>query len=161
MGRSVKPKTRSSSATRRRAHPREDFQSEYLATDLEVVSKRSLDAYRDATRGKEINRDEITGRGRVILLGVGGRVSPRESSNSRINRNVMAAVRYIRGLSPKARAEWDAAATRTVDIGIQAGHQPDPLEIVLELKTIKAVTDIGARVQVTMYAAPQTRARDD
>lgn len=161
MARVTSSKPASSSSTRRRKPAAARQASEYLALDLEVVSKKGLDAYKAATRGKGLNRDDVTRRGRVILIGVGGRHYAGDSIDRMINRHVMAAVRFVRGLPPEARSEWDQATQKTLDIGIQAGFEPNPLEFRLETETLAAVVEIGARVQVTLYAAPSESDADD
>lgn len=132
-------------------------QTQYLATDLEVVSRRSLNAYRMAIGKRSVNRDAATERGRVILLGIGGRWREGDTVDQAINRDVMNTVRFVRGLPTEARAEWDRASTKTVDIGLQAGMEPNPLEFRLTPKTLQAIDEIGARLQVTVYAAPQSQ----
>lgn len=143
--------------TKRRKSRSQHPQTRYLATDLEVVSRKSLDAYRLALGKRNVNRDSATDRGRVILLGIGGRWREGDTIDQIVNRDVMNTVRFVRGLAIEARAEWDRAATKTLDIGIQAGLELNPLEFRLTPKTLKAIDEIGAHLQVTVYAAPQTQ----
>lgn len=126
----------------------------YLAADLEIVSRRNLDAFKGEVRNKaSVNRDEKIRRGRVVLLSIGARRLPKETPDRALNKDVMAQVRFVRGLSAAARAEWDAAITKTVDIGIQSGGAPSAYELRLDAKTIQAVAEIGAHIQVTVYGA--------
>lgn len=152
-----RPSAAGPSTLRRRKTRAQLPQTHYLATDLEVVSRKSLAAYRLALGKRSVNRDSATERGRVILVGIGGRWRDGDTVDQAMNRDVMATVRFVRSLPVDARAEWDRAATRTVDIGIQAGMEPNPFEIRLTPKTLKAIDEIGAHVQVTVYAAPHAQ----
>ena len=63
----------------------------------------------------------------------------------------------IKRLPRAERALWDAAKVRDFNIGIQAGLQPYCTEFALEAETIRATSDLGARIVLSVYAPDGVR----
>ena len=64
---------------------------------------------------------------------------------------ILAFVRVIANLTPDARAIWDRAARRTLDLGFQSGHRPHQETHRLSAATLHAVSTVGADIAVTVY----------
>jgi hypothetical protein len=58
----------------------------------------------------------------------------------------------IRSLPKPARKLWDDAKVREFSIGIQAHLKPNTFEITLGEGTVKAASEVGARINVTIYS---------
>jgi hypothetical protein len=53
---------------------------------------------------------------------------------------------------PKAeRTLWNTAAVRSFSIGVQAGTHPNPCDFAIRPKTVKAVSNLGAQIVLTIY----------
>jgi hypothetical protein len=52
---------------------------------------------------------------------------------------------------------WDAAKGRDFSIGIQAGTHPNPCDFAIEAKTLNAVSELGARIVLTIYPFEKPR----
>ena len=62
----------------------------------------------------------------------------------------------IRGL-PRAEGRlWNAAKVRDFNIGVQAEMQPFSYEIALAAETVKAASEVNARIVFTVYAPEGT-----
>lgn len=73
-------------------------------------------------------------------------------------KNADAAIRafcsLIARLDSDARELWNKATHRDFNIGVEAGFAPRVAEFVLAADTVKAAAELGARIVVTVYAAP-------
>jgi hypothetical protein len=47
---------------------------------------------------------------------------------------------------------WNGAKRRDFNIGVQAGAHPHSSEFALEVESLKAVHELGARIVFTVYA---------
>jgi hypothetical protein len=65
----------------------------------------------------------------------------------------------VRGLPRTERDRWNAAKVRDFSIGIQAGRQPNPCDFALEAETVRAVSELSARIVITVYAPEQSNGR--
>lgn len=61
-------------------------------------------------------------------------------------------VAMVRRLPAAVRRLWDAAQSRTFDIGVQARETPPSSVFTLSAATIAAVASVGGRIAVTTYA---------
>jgi hypothetical protein len=65
---------------------------------------------------------------------------------------ILSFAKLVTKLPPAARAVWDTAVRREFDIGIETGVEPNVAEWVLEPKVMKAATELGAQLRITVYA---------
>ena len=76
-----------------------------------------------------------------------------KSADSTI-RGLCALVRAL----PRAEGElWNAAKVRDFNIGVQAEMQPFSYELAIAAETVKAVSDVNARIVLTVYAPQECR----
>jgi len=62
----------------------------------------------------------------------------------------------IRSLPAPYREMWDAAKVRDFSIGVEAGTKTSVHDIVIEQETVKAVSELNARIIFTVYASMRT-----
>jgi hypothetical protein len=67
------------------------------------------------------------------------------------NSTIWAFCALIRALPKRERERWDAAKVRDFSIGIQAGTHPNPCDFAIEAKTLNAVSELAARIVLTIY----------
>jgi len=65
----------------------------------------------------------------------------------------------IEALAKAPRDLWNRAKVRDFNIGVQAGMDPHSYEIELEEGTVKAASEIHARIVFTVYAPETERKR--
>jgi len=129
-------------------------ETQFLAVDLEIVSRRQIDQLAPAFgTNVGINRNEKVGKDYVLLLSTGGNAPLSEDFNKLINQSILMQVKLVHKLPEVARKQWDDARTKTFDVGIQAGGGPHVFEIQLTEQTISAVSAIGGSIQFTIYGA--------
>lgn len=129
-------------------------ETQFLAIDLEIVSRRKIDLLAPAFGANVgINRNEKIGGEHVLLLSTGGKTPFNEDFNKLINQTILGQVKLVQKLPEVARKQWDAARTKTFDIGIQAGAAPHVFEVRLTKQTISAVSAVGGGIQFTIYGA--------
>jgi hypothetical protein len=120
----------------------------FLNVDLDIHSTSSLEPLITAL-GK-----------RVIVLHTGRnkRLHCAHLEVARFTKDADSTIRafcnMISSLSRAERKLWDAAKQRDFNIGVQAGHRPHAYEMFLAVDTVKAVSELGARLVVTVYSAP-------
>jgi hypothetical protein len=126
--------------------------TQFLNVDLDIYSTSNLEPLITAL-GKKVfvlyaGRDKRTYSARLELA------SNTKNADATIRRfcNLIAAL-------PKAgRDLWNTAKVRDFNIGVQAGMYPHSYEIELEEVTVKAASQIHARIVFTVYA-PERRQR--
>jgi hypothetical protein len=64
--------------------------------------------------------------------------------------------KLIQGLPPEARKDWDAAKTRTFDIGIEAPGRNSYYWSAISEKVIKAASEVNAQIAITVYGPMKT-----
>jgi len=64
---------------------------------------------------------------------------------------IRACCALITALPKQERKIWDAAKGRDFSIGIQAGAHPNPCDFAIEAKTLNAVSELAARIVLTIY----------
>ena len=131
-------------------------ETEFLAIDLEIVSRRRIDLLAPAF-GEHVgvNRNEKVGKKTVLLLSTGRYVRYDDDIDKMVNALILSQVKLVQALPKEARQQWDNATTRTFDIGIQAGKRPSAFEIRLASQTMSAVSAVGGSVQITIYGIVQ------
>jgi hypothetical protein len=133
---------------------RVESETQFLAIDLEIVSRRQIDQLVPAFGANVgINRNEKVGKDHVLLLSTGGKTPFSEDFNKMINQTILRQVKLVHKLPEVARKQWDDARTKTFDIGIQAGGEPHVFEVRLSKQTISAVSAAGGSIQFTIYGA--------
>ena len=129
-------------------------ESEFLAVDLEIVSRFGLAELLQAFgQGVSVNRNEKVGRLHVLLLSVDSMTRVQRNPENHLNAVIQAVVEKVESLPVSLRRHWDTSKTKTFDIGIQAGKHPMSLELKISEQTLAAMVRIGARLQVTVYGA--------
>ncbi len=119
----------------------------YLNVDLDVYSNRDLRPLVSAF-GKKANvlyvgRDP---RGKYSAhLEITGRTHTADAT-------IRAFCRLIEGLPERARLRWKDATVRSFSIGVQAGTRPNPRDFRIRQSTVKAVSEVGAEIVLTIYA---------
>ena len=120
--------------------------AEYITIDLDVRSRRTLAPLLDAWSSAQTPAHTGKGSPRWLVL-----MCPTGGKNA--DDDALEFVRLVDRLPKAARRCWDLASKRTWDIGIQAGLAPQRLEeVTLETETLRAITRVGGRVQITLYA---------
>jgi hypothetical protein len=119
------------------------FPGEFLNVDLDIKARTDPSALISAwERPLGLPVRPIPGR-RWLRYGT---LSPKSPADG-----IRRYARLVRALPPKARAVW-AAASKELDIGVQAGFDRRAAEWVLEPAVVKLVAEIGARVRLTVYS---------
>jgi hypothetical protein len=120
----------------------------FLNVDLEIHSKADLTAL-------------VTALGAKVLVLYTGRVKRTycaylELARIRRDPTADATIRgfcaLIEALAKPERNLWDAARSRDFSIGVQAGTHPPTTDFALEAGTLKAVSRLGGRIVLTVYA---------
>ena len=118
----------------------------FLNVDLDLHSKSDLQPL-IAFLGKKVC---------VLHAGRGRRTYSAHLELARVARNADATIRafctLVETLPGAQRDHWNRAKVRDFNIGVQAGMQPYSYEIELEEGTVKAVSQIHARIVFTVYA---------
>ncbi len=65
---------------------------------------------------------------------------------------ILGLIGLIRGLPRVHRKTWDLAKRREFNIGIEAGLEPHGFELRLQQRTLRAISDVGGIVVITVYA---------
>jgi hypothetical protein len=63
---------------------------------------------------------------------------------------IVGLTRLIRNLPRVQRMVWNSAQRREFNIGIEAGLEPHGFELRLEQRTLKAITDVGGVLVITV-----------
>jgi hypothetical protein len=134
-------------AARRRAiTPAKTEAALFLNIDLDIRSRESLAALAAAWPWAQRPR-QLNGRTNTRWLILSPRGNPRTAEAA-----VRLLLAHIADLPRSARECWNRATTRTFDIGVQAG--PIAFEgVQLDAATLRSISAIGGRVQVTVYPA--------
>src|SRR5688572_30018463 len=115
----------------------------FLNIDLEVWSRRRLDVLVEAFG--EIN----------LYVGPMGRLQLATFETSRVSSNpdvlVRALVARARALRGEAKRLWEGAVRRDFNLGIQGGLEPRTTEVMLSRASLRAISEIGGAVVVTVY----------
>jgi hypothetical protein len=121
----------------------------FLNVDLDLHSKFDLQPLVAAMGRKvlvlHIGRYKRTYRAHLELAGSG----LSESADSTVRRFCA----LIKTLPGAAFAVWNAAKVRDFNIGVQAGTQPNSYEIALAPETVSAVSEVNARIVLTIVAS--------
>ena len=72
------------------------------------------------------------------------------------NSTIRAFCRLIEDLPKPERSLWNKATLRSFSIGIQAGTQPRSTDLTLRPATVRAISDVGAEIVLTIYAPKAT-----
>jgi hypothetical protein len=122
----------------------------FLNVDLDLYSKSNLQplvtAMGEMVSVLHIGRHKRTYRAHLELA------SYAKSADSTIRGLCV----LIRTLPRAARKVWNAAMVRDFNIGVQAAMQPYWQEIALAPETVKAISEVNARIVLTVYA-PEVR----
>jgi hypothetical protein len=121
----------------------------FLNVDLDIYSKYDLQPLVTAMSDKvfvlHVGRYKRTYRAHLELAASGLAKSPDSTL-----RKFCALI----GTLPRTAVEvWNAAKVRDFNIGVQAGTQPNSFEFALAPETVRAVSEVNARIAFTVYAA--------
>ena len=124
-----------------------------MNVDLDVYSRSNLQRL-------------ITALGKNVFVLHAGRDKRTYSAHLELARNTKNADATIRrfctlieALAKAPRDLWNRAKVRDFNIGVQAGMDPHSYEIELEEGTVKAASEIHARIVFTVYAPETERKR--
>jgi len=125
----------------------------FLNVDLDVYSRSNLQPL-------------ITALGKNVFVLHAGRDKRTYSAHLELTRETKNADATIRRFCeliaalPKAQRDvWNTAKVRDFNIGVQAEMAPHSYEIELEEETVKAASEIHARIVFTVYAPETGRER--
>ena len=127
----------------------------YVNVDLDVYSRVPLDGFVQALGDEAF----------VLFVGGGRRKfeAHLELASSHMamspDDTIVGLTRLIRGLPRVQRKVWNSAQRREFNIGIEAGLEPHGFELRLQQRTLKAITDVGGVLVITVYAPDLTEAR--
>jgi hypothetical protein len=120
--------------------------TKFLNVDLDICSKVDLQPLVTAM-SKKISLSYVRRVKRSYYahmdLAIGNPKSPESA--------ILQYCKLVQGLPPDARAMWDAAKTRTFDIGIESPGRNSFFWSVISDKAINAVAEVNAQVAVTVY----------
>lgn len=119
----------------------------FITVDLDVRTQPggSLDALARALASTgTIQNDQHDGEGQFVSFALG-------EQHETIASNVAAIIAVIQRLDPPARSEWDGAASRVFNVGIEAGHEPDQPIVALDAEVVSAAADHEAGITFTHY----------
>ena len=123
----------------------------FLNVDLDIYSARDLQPLVTALGTTAI----------VLHVGRARRTYGAHLEVAKRTRNADATIRefcsLIKGLPRPERQLWKTAKTRDFNIGIQAGLRPFCTEFALEAETVRATSDLDARILFSVYAPEKTR----
>ena len=118
----------------------------FLNVDLDIHSKRDL-------------RPLVDRLGRKVISLYVGRERGKYSAHLEVakhTKTVDAAIRafcaLIEDLPKPVRSLWDTATVRSFCIGIQAGEQPYSCDFAIRPGTIRAISELGSQIVLTVYA---------
>jgi hypothetical protein len=122
----------------------------FLVVDLDIYSKSNLQPF-------------IAGLGKKVCVLHAGRDKRTWSAHLELTMIAQTADAAIRGFCalvrslPRAERDlWNTAKARDFNIGVQAAARPLSYEIALAAETVKAASEVDARIVFTVYA-PEER----
>lgn len=125
--------------------------SRFLNVDLDIRSRRSPSAFvQEMQRRAFVSHDERIG----SVFRVGFELRRQVAS---VEGALRGFVKIIEGLSPSARAIWDAASERSLNVGVQAGEDAAQLVVRIAPRTLAAVARLEASLAFTVYGARRAR----
>lgn len=78
-----------------------------------------------------------------------------ELMSQRASRTVVgclrAFTRLVRRTSGDPREAWDSATSRRFDVGVQAGHARESMNLAIPSPLLRAVVDVGGELVFTVY----------
>jgi len=118
----------------------------FLNVDLDIYSRQDLGPLVSAF-GKKVF---------VLYVGRERRSYSTHLEVTKVTKSADSTIRgscaLIRALPKVERGLWNAAKRRDFSIGVQAAHQPPSSDFAIEAETVKAVSELGARIVLTVYA---------
>lgn len=130
------------------APPRRTFGPRFITIDLDITgrSRQPLDGLVGSlTRRGTIQTDHEQDDGRRFVSFALGQ------QHDTIDANLTALIATIEQLAPTARCEWDNAASRVFNIGIEAGSEPEQPVIVVSPEMIASAAAFGCGITLTHY----------
>ena len=128
----------------------------FLNVDLDIFSKSDLQPLVTAMGTKvmvlHVGRYKGTYRAHLEVAGYSGYDENADST-------IRAFCAIIRALPKAALKLWNAAKVRDFNVGVQAGTQPPSFEIALAAETVRAASEVNARIVLTVYGTDLLRER--
>jgi hypothetical protein len=127
----------------------------YANVDLDVYARVPLDGFVQALGDEAF----------VLFVGGGRRKFEAHvelaSSHMAMSADdtIVGLTRLIRNLPRVQRKVWNSAQRREFNIGIEAGLEPHGFELRLKQRALKAITDVGGVLVITVYAPDLPEAR--
>jgi hypothetical protein len=125
----------------------------FINVDLDIYSKSNLQPLL-AVLAKKVY---------VLYAGREKRTWSAHLELARITRSADATIRgfcaLVQALPGAERDLWNTAKVRDFNIGVQAAMRPFSYETVLVAKTVKAASEVNARIVFTIYAPEALKSR--
>jgi hypothetical protein len=132
----------------------ESPRTHFLNVDLDVFARSSLERLATAC-GERVFPLYVGPHGNGFRAGFELETMRRKTADAL----VVDLVQVVNALPPQARAIWNRAHRRDLNIGIQAGVAPYSYELALRPETLRLASSVNARIVVTVYAAEAHPAR--
>jgi hypothetical protein len=127
------------------------YLTDFLNVDLELSSKANLAPLVTAMGTKvvvlHLERHKRTYRANLEVAGY----------EENANRTIRVFCAIVRALPIAAVELWNSAKVRDFNVGVQAGTQPPSYEIALEAATVRAASEVNARIVLTVYGTDLLR----
>jgi hypothetical protein len=121
-------------------------ESHFMNVDLDIYSRSSLEPL----------VAEMGHRALVLFVGRVKRTYEAHLELRRITNTADATIRgfcaLIHALPKSQRKLWDEAKIREFSVGIQAQLKPNTFEVTLDERTVKAASEVNARINFTIYS---------
>lgn len=124
--------------------------AQYLNVDLDLASPRPLDRLLDhlLPRTVLLHRGR---RGRSHVASLELRTQRHKDAGSALK----AFAALLLEMPAPARRDWEAARVRSFDIGIRADAETRPFACSVRTETLRALTELGASLAITVYASEE------
>ncbi len=119
----------------------------FLNVDLDIESSKPLGALlrEFEALGAIILHSGTNPSGHIL------RIEAEMVRRTKPDQTVVAVCRLVEQLSPKARKIWDAARSRSFDIGIDAIDEHQAARVSVPEKLVRRIGDLGGTLTVTVY----------
>ncbi len=124
--------------------------TEFLNVDLDIYSRSDLQPL-------------VNSLGRKVIVLYVGKERRRYGAHLELCRltksadsTIKAFCALIRTLRKPERDLWDGATVRDFSVGVRAGKQPSACDFPIQAETLRAVSDLAARIVLTVYAPQES-----
>lgn len=123
------------------------MRTHFLNVDLDLVSRHDLSKLLAAcSRSVIVHRDTVDRGVHTLCLAL--RRQPKDVGHA-----IRGYLALFESLPPSAKRLWNACSDRCLNVGVQAGPEPNYLELELSRVSIDRARTMHARVVFTIYGA--------